>query len=568
VNGAEYIVRFLEKKGVDLVFGYPGGAVLFLYDVLGRSSIKHILTRHEQGAIHGADGYARVTGKTGVCFATSGPGGTNLVTGIANAYLDSVPILAITGQVGVDSIGRDSFQEADIVGITMPIVKHNYLVKKLEDLPSVLEEAWNVAKRGRPGPVLIDVPKNVFAGTADFPEAVFTAPNRKVPLKNGLAKQLERAVAALKEAKRPVILAGGGVVSGGAEEILAEFRAYTQIPLVNTLMGKAAVTEGPGGSLGMVGMHGKPAANLALSGCDVLLALGARFSDRVTGDPQKFLRDTCIIHVDIDPAELSKNVITDIPVVSDVQSFLKLFLQKLKEDQFKPAVEPWLAQVASWEKEYALTYSAGESLKPQAIISEVARQNAANEVVVVTDVGQHQMFTAQYFPVKGKRNFLTSGGLGTMGFGLPAAMGAAFGRPNETVVLFTGDGGFQMTVQELAVMAQYQLPVKTFIINNSCLGMVRQWQELFYKEHYAHSLFTCGPDFVKLAEAYGVKGLQLTKQEDAERVIKEALHHPGPVVVDCHVDPRENVLPIIPPGGQPGEMLGRWRGETHISRIS
>lgn len=567
MNGAEYIIQFLEKKGVDLVFGYPGGAVLALYDALGRSSIKHILTRHEQGAIHGADGYARVTGKTGVCFATSGPGATNLITGIANAYLDSAPILVITGQVGVDSIGRDSFQEADIVGITMPIVKHNYLVKSLYDLPAVLEEAWNVAQRGRPGPVLIDVPKNVFAGVADFPEAVFTPPNRKIPLKNSLEKQIERAVAALREAQKPLILAGGGVVASGAEDLLAEFRKHTKIPVVNTLMGKGAVPEELGGSLGMVGMHGKPAANLALSGCDVLLALGVRFSDRVTGNPQNFLPATCIIHVDIDPAELSKNVHTEIPVVSDVQKFLTLLLSRLKEEGFKPRCGPWLAQVDAWVKQYPLHFETGDLLKPQQIINEVAKQ-VTGAPVVVTDVGQHQMFVAQFFPVQGKRNFITSGGLGTMGFGLPAAMGAAFGRPGEQVVLFTGDGGFQMTVQELAVMAQYQLPVKAFIINNSCLGMVRQWQELFFKEHYAHSLFSCGPDFVKLAEAYGVKGLRLAQPAELAGTIREALQHSGPVVVDCLVDQGENVLPIIPPGGQPNEMLGRWRGEAHVSRIS
>lgn len=567
MNGAEYIVKFLEKKGVDLVFGYPGGVVLFLYDVLGRSSIKHILTRHEQGAIHGADGYARVTGRTGVCLATSGPGATNLVTGIANAHLDSVPILVITGQVGVDSIGRDSFQEADIVGITMPITKHNYLVKELDRLPGVLEEAWNVAREGRPGPVLIDIPKNIFTGTADFPEAVCNLPNRKIPLKNGLTRQLERIAKVLKEAQRPLIFAGGGVISSGAEEALAEFRGYSEIPVVTSLMGKGAIPEEPGGSLGMVGMHGRPAANLALSQCDVLLALGARFSDRVTGNPQNFLPETCIIHVDIDPAELSKNVHADFPVVSDVQTFLKLLLQRLKEENSKPTIQPWLTQINSWEKEFTLSYQQGSLLKPQEIIKEVARQ-AVNEPIVVTDVGQHQMFTAQYYPVKGKRNFVTSGGLGTMGFGLPAAMGAAFGRPGETVVLFTGDGGFQMTVQELAVMAQYQLPVKVFILNNSCLGMVRQWQELFFKGHYAHSLFTSGPNFVKLAEAYGVKGLQIAKSEDLKVVVQEAFSYPGPVVVECIVDQKENVLPIIPPGGKPNEMLGRWHGEAHVSRLS
>lgn len=568
MNGAEYIVNFLGKKGVDLVFGYPGGAVLFLYDVLGRSSIKHILTRHEQGAIHAADGYARVTGKTGVCFATSGPGATNLVTGIANAYLDSVPILAITGQVGVDSIGRDSFQEADIVGITMPVTKHSYLVKKLESLPAILEEAWNVANHDRPGPVLIDIPKNLFMGTADFSEATINVSNRKVPLKNGLTRQLERIIEVLKTAQRPLLFVGGGTVSAGACEELQEFVRYSGIPVVTSLMGKGALPEERGGSLGMVGMHGRPAANLALSQCDVLLALGVRFSDRVTGNPQNFLPDTCIIHVDIDPAELGKNVRTDLPVVSDVQKFLKMILQSLREEQIKINLQPWREQINRWEEEYPLTYLKSSLLKPQEVIEEVARQMGSESSAIVTDVGQHQMFVAQYYPVKGKRNFVTSGGLGTMGFGLPAAIGAALGRPGEKVIVFLGDGGFQMTVQELAVMAQYQLPVKVFIINNSCLGMVRQWQEVFFKGHYAQSLFTGGPDFTKLVEAYGITALQLTKPEDTSAIVNEALTCPGPVVVNCVVDQGENVLPMIPPGGRPHEMLGRWRGETHISRFS
>lgn len=566
MNGAEYIVKFLEKKGVDLVFGYPGGAVLFLYDVLGRSSIQHILTRHEQGAIHAADGYARATGKTGVCLATSGPGATNLVTGIANAYLDSVPIVAITGQVGVESIGRDSFQEADIVGITMPITKHNYLVKELDTLPEVLEEAWKVAQEGRPGPVLIDIPKNVFTGTADFSEVTLSKRKHKIPFKNGLAKQLGRIVEVLKKAQRPLLFVGGGVVSAGAEEELAEFTQYTGIPVVTSLMGKGVIPEEEGGSLGMIGMHGKPVANLALSQCDVLLALGTRFSDRVTGNPHHFLADTCIVHVDIDPAELFKNVRIDLPVVSDAKRFLQMLLQVLREQKIGLGLKPWLEKIKAWAGEYPLTFPQGSLLKPQEVIMEVAQQAVA-QPIVVTDVGQHQMFVAQYYPVQGKRNFITSGGLGTMGFGLPAAMGAALGRPGETVILFTGDGGFQMTVQELAVIAQYQLPVKVFMLNNSCLGMVRQWQELFFNGHYAYSLFTDGPDFVKLAEAYGIKAWRISKPEETKTIVRKALQHPGPVVVECLVDGAENVLPMVPPGGKPSEMLGRWHGEAHISRL-
>jgi acetolactate synthase-1/2/3 large subunit len=566
MNGAECIVKFLEKKGVDLVFGYPGGAVLFLYDVLGHSSIQHILTRHEQGAIHAADGYARVTGKTGVCLATSGPGATNLVTGIANAYLDSIPILAITGQVGVESIGRDSFQEADIVGITMPITKHNYLVKELDTLPEVLEEAWKVAREGRPGPVLIDIPKNVFTGTVDFSEVVSSTRKQKTPFKNGLNKQLGRIVEILKKSQKPLLFAGGGVVSAGAEEELAEFIKYTGIPVVTSLMGKGVIPEGEGSSLGMIGMHGKPVANLALSDCDVLIALGTRFSDRVTGNPQHFLTDTCIVHVDIDPAELFKNVQIDLPVVSDVKKFLQMILQTLREEKISFTFKSWLEQIKVWAKDYPLTFTPGSLLKPQEVIKEVAQQ-VVGQPIVVTDVGQHQMFVAQHYPVQGKRSFVTSGGLGTMGFGLPAAMGAAFGRPGETVILFTGDGGFQMTTQELAVIAQYQLPVKVFIINNSCLGMVRQWQELFFNGHYAQSVFTGGPDYLKLAEAYGVKAWQISKPEETKTIVSQALQHPGPVVVECIVDLEENVLPMVPPGGKPSEMLGRWHGETHISRL-
>lgn len=567
MNGAEYIVKFLEDKGVDLVFGYPGGAVIPFYDVLLKSTkIKHVLTRHEQGAAHAADGYARVTGRPGVCIATSGPGATNLVTGIANAYLDSIPLIAITGQVGLDGIGRDSFQEADISGITMPITKHNYMVKQLEKLPSVMEEAWYVATTGRPGPVLIDVPKDIFNGEADFANIPVSIATRKRPLKNGLQEQLAKVIASLKEAKRPLIFAGGGVISGNATAELEKILDYTAIPLVSSLMGKGAVSETRPDVLGMVGMHGQATANLALSSCDLLIGLGVRFSDRVTGKPENFLTETKIIHVDIDPAELRKNVKTDIPVVCDAKTFLKELLARLQEEKLSFNLKDWQQTIAYWKKEFPLTYQTGSKLKPQQVIEEVVRQ-AGSKVIVTTDVGQHQMFTAQYYPIGGFRNFLTSGGLGTMGYGLPAAMGASFGRPEEDVILFTGDGGFQMNIQELATIAQHNLSLKIFILDNCCLGMVRQWQELFYDRHYASTIFERDPDFVKIAEAYGLKGLKLDSAVNSAEIVREALEFQGPVLIHCLVDQEENVLPMVPPGGKPDEMLGRWRGETHISRI-
>ncbi|MCR4441539.1 MAG: biosynthetic-type acetolactate synthase large subunit [Peptococcaceae bacterium] len=566
MNGAEYLVKFFENKNVDIIFGYPGGKVIFLYDVLARSSIKHILTRHEQGAVHAADGYARVTGRPGVCFATSGPGATNLVTGIANAYLDSVPLIAVTGQVGLSDIGRDSFQEADIIGITMPITKHSYMVKELEKLPAVMEEAWNVATTGRPGPVLVDIPSDIFSGSVDFSTVQKKIATRKVPLKNGLDEQLQKVVDALKNSKRPLLLAGGGIIASQAWDQLKDLKDYLQIPVVTTLMGKGAIPEKEEGVLGMVGMHGKPFANLALSSCDLLLGIGARFSDRITGKPEKFLPDTVIVHVDIDPAELCKNVRTEIPVVCDAGKFLTELLGRLKKEKVRLRLNEWHRQIAEWRQKYPLTYEKNGSLKPQSIIEEVARI-VGDRAIVVTDVGQHQMFVAQYYPIGGIRNFVSSGGLGTMGFGLPAAIGAAFGRPGEIVLLFSGDGSIQMNIQELATLAQHQLPVKIFIMNNSCLGMVRQWQELFFGKRYAHTIFTSNPDFVGLAGAYGIKALRISRPEEIKGAVIQAVRTPGPVLVECAVDQEENVFPIIPPGGSPHEMLGRWQGETHVSRI-
>ncbi len=567
MDGAEFLVKFLENKGVEHIFGYPGGSVIYLYDVMDRSPLKHILTRHEQGAVHAADGYARATGKMGVCIATSGPGATNLVTGLTNAYLDSVPLLAITGQVDCASIGSDSFQEADIIGITMPITKHNYLVKDIEDLPAVMEEAWHVAQTGRPGPVLIDIPKDLFKAEFDFtslPKQIIT---RKTPRKNSLEEQLEKVINLLKEAKEPLILAGGGVISAKASAELKEFVNYTNIPVVTTLMGKGSISEEDAGIIGMVGMHGKPTANLALSSCDLLLAIGTRFSDRITGNPKEFLLGSTKIHVDIDPAELCKNIEADVPVVCDAKKFLRKVIDKLQEKKIKLDLGPWLTTISHWQEKYPLCYEAGPGLKPQQVIQEVSRK-AGEEAIVVTDVGQHQMFTAQYYPIKSARKFLSSGGLGTMGFGLPAALGAALGNPEADVLLFTGDGSFQMNIQELATLALNNLPVKVFILNNECLGMVRQWQELFFEERYAQTLLNGNPDFVRLAEVYGIKGLRIVNPGELQTKVEEALQHRGPVIVECAVDPRENVFPIVPPGGKPNEMLGRWQGETHISRIS
>ncbi len=566
MNGAECLVNFFENKGVEYIFGYPGGKVIFLYDVLGKSKLKHILTRHEQGAIHAADGYARVTGRPGICFATSGPGATNLVTGLANAYQDSVPIIAVTGQVNIADIGRDSFQEADIMGITMPITKHSYMVKDIKTLPAVLEEAWHVAITGRPGPVLIDIPSDIFTAAVDFSIAPQMITTRKGASRNGFEEQIRKVTEAVKGAHSPLLLIGGGIISSQAVDKLRQFIAYTGIPVVNTLMGKGAAPEGSRYTLGMVGMHGLPAANLALNSCDLLLAVGVRFSDRVTGDPQSFLSATKVVHVDIDPAELCKNIDVAIPIVSDAGRFLDRLLAEMKEQKIKLSIKQWYKTIDMYIEKYPLLYIKGETLKPQQIIEDVAYL-AGSSSIVATDVGQHQMFTAQYFPLEGARNFVTSGGLGTMGFGLPAAVGAAIGRRGENVLLFTGDGSIQMNIQELATVAQHDLPIKIFILNNSCLGMVRQWQELFYNEHYSQTIFAYNPDFVKIAEAYGIKSFKITKPEESKKIIKKVLDYKGPVLVDCVVDQSENVLPIIPPGGGPDQMLGRWQGEAHISRI-
>jgi acetolactate synthase-1/2/3 large subunit len=567
MNGAQYLLRFLEQKGVDLIFGYPGGKILFLYDALAGSHLRHILARHEQGAVHAAEGYAQACGRPGVCFATSGPGATNLVTGIADAYQDSVPLLLITGQVGLGDLGRDAFQEADITGIATPITKHSYLIRELRQLPDVLEEAWQVMTTGRPGPVLVDIPSDIFVGQLDFPEPGARILTQKIPMKHRLMKNLPTIVDRINQAERPLILAGGGVIISGVRDELLQLMDRMRIPVVNTLKGKGACPETHPLALGMVGMHGRAAANLAVNHCDLLLAIGARFSDRMTGNPKKFLPETFIVHVDMDIAELGKNIPVDIGVAGDARTFLNTLLNRPELKQ-NARIEPWIEQILQWEERYPNDNGGDyEGLKPQMVVREVVRQ-AGTGAVVVTDVGQHQMYVAQHYPIGGPRNFITSGGLGTMGFGLPAAAGAAFARPGETVLLFVGDGGYQMTVQEMAVLRENDLPVKIFLMNNGVLGMVYQWQSLFYKENFSQTIFKRNPDFVKLAEAYGIPALPLADPGQMAPVIRQALEQEGPVLIDCRIDPREVVLPMVPPGGTIEDMMGRWLGEAHISRIS
>ncbi len=553
MNGAEYIIEFLRSKGVKTSFGYPGGQVLALYDAIYQYDFPHVLTRHEQGAVHAAEGYAGVTGQAGVVIATSGPGATNLVTGIADAYLDSRPLFVITGQVAADSIGKDAFQEADTTGITTPITKNNYLVKEISELPAVLEEAWLLVTDGRPGPVLVDIAKNVFS--AQLPEQFNQKPLvSPVALKPVPDEVPEACIRALRKAKRPLLLAGGG--ANRTEEgvrLLRELAERLQLPAVNTLMGKGAWDAEAPYYLGMVGMHGTAYANVAMQECDLLITLGSRYSDRVVGKPMEIGRNRTVIQVDIDNAELDKTFAADILIQADTDAFLKKLLETLSRKKKMPDYSLWLSECIRRKQQHPLIYRKDGALKPQEVIEAVAAQLSC-EPVVVTDVGQHQMFAAQYFPVSKPQTFITSGGLGTMGFGLPAAIGAAIGT-GKTVCLFAGDGGFQMTMQELAVVANHKLNLKIFVLDNGCLGMVRQWQEIFYEKHYSHSILEQNPDFVTLAKAYGIKGIRLDKREQLSGLSSLLSTH-EPVLVHCVVDGEENVYPMIPPGGRVGEMIG------------
>lgn len=549
-TGAQILVESLLAEGVDIIFGYPGGAVLPIYDALYDADLRHILTRHEQGAAHAADGYARASGKPGVCLATSGPGATNLVTGIANAYMDSVPVVAITGQVATSLLGRDSFQEADITGITLPVTKHNYLVKDVKDLARTVREAFYIATTGRPGPVLIDIPKDVSAGMAAYEDpGPVQLPGYHVKLEPD-PEQVTRAVRAIEESERPVIYAGGGVINGGAHEELLRLAEMMLAPVATTLMGLGGFPGNHPLSVGMLGMHGSKYANYAVCECDLLIGVGVRFDDRVTSKIEDFAPNARVIHIDIDPAEIGKNVGVDIPVVGDVRNSLRKIIEQLQ-----PRLQSrWRDKILSWKAEYPIEYEENGRLKPQEVIQEIYHATRG-EVRVVTDVGQHQMWAAHYFTYSRPRTFITSGGLGTMGFGFPAALGVQVACPGEAVVCISGDGSFQMNSQELATAVQYKLPVKVAIINNGYLGMVRQWQELFYNRRYAYTEIT-GPDFVKLAEAYGATGMRVTKKSEIREAMAEALRVPGPVVIDFPIEREENVLPMVPPGEPINNMLG------------
>jgi acetolactate synthase-1/2/3 large subunit len=555
MKGAEILLDCLEQQGVDVIFGYPGGTVLPIYDALyDRKKIKHVLTRHEQGAAHAADGYARATGKVGVCLATSGPGATNLVTGIATAHMDSVPMVALTGQVALSMLGRDSFQEADILGITLPLTKHSYLVKDLAELPEIIKEAFFIASTGRPGPVVVDLPKDIMMaeGVCKNPGKV-SLPRYKIP-GAGDAKQIREAAKAIARAERPVLYAGGGVVASGASAELLELAERCQIPVTTTLMGMSCFPGTHRLALGMLGMHGTRAANYAVSDCDCLVALGARFDDRVTGKVDTFAPGATVIHIDIDPAEIGKNVLSQIPINGDVKAVLTELLQHL-EPQEHP---DWLARIREWQEKYPLRYGGSGSenrIKPQYVVEQIY-ELTAGKAIIATEVGQNQMWTALYYRFTEPRSFVSSGGLGTMGFGLPAAIGAQIGRPDKIVFDIAGDGSILMNSQELATAVQYRVPVKIAILNNQYLGMVRQWQELFHQRRYSQTDLTSAPDFVKLAEAYGAVGLRVNRPEAVRPALEKALATPGPVVIDFQVEREENVYPMVPPGGSLNAMLG------------
>ncbi|MBA9084987.1 acetolactate synthase-1/2/3 large subunit [Fontibacillus solani] len=553
ISGSEILLRSLLLEGVECVFGYPGGAVLYIYDALyGFTDFKHLLTRHEQGAIHAADGYARSTGKVGVCIATSGPGATNTVTGIATAYMDSVPLVVITGNVVSSLIGTDAFQEADITGITMPVTKHSYLVRNVEELPRVIHEAFHIANTGRKGPVLIDIPKDVSANKTLF------EPSQSINLRgyhptvvpNRL--QLDKLAAAIKEAKQPVIIAGGGVIYSGGHEALLEFVNRTEIPITTTLLGLGAFPSGHELWMGMPGMHGTYTANQSIQNADLLINIGARFDDRVTGRLDGFAPLAKVAHIDIDPAEIGKNVEADIPIVGDVKTVLEM-LNPLVSRTDK--ADEWRAKIIQSGKDKPFKYKDSDVvLKPQWVI-ELLNDTTNGDAIVSTDVGQHQMWAAQYYKFSQPRSWITSGGLGTMGFGFPAAIGAQMAHPDRLVISINGDGGMQMCAQELAICAINNIPVKVVVINNQVLGMVRQWQELIYDNRYSHIDLEGSPDFVKLAEAYGVKGLRATNKEEAKQAWKEALETPGPVLVEFVVDKGENVYPMVTQGSTIDQML-------------
>ncbi|HSE16932.1 MAG TPA: biosynthetic-type acetolactate synthase large subunit [Pyrinomonadaceae bacterium] len=562
-TGAEMLIQALVHEGVDTIFGYPGGAVLHIYDELwrARDRITHYLVRHEQGAVHMAEGYARATGRVGVVLVTSGPGATNAVTGIANAYMDSTPIVVITGQVPKHLIGTDAFQEVDTVGITRPCVKHNYLVREARDLPAIVREAFHLARSGRPGPVVIDIPKDVSAARSDYSRLDHVSfPFSTAPARVN-SHSAHEALQQILRAKRPVLYTGGGIVNAGAVDSLLSFANSLRLPVTPTLMGLGGFPSSHPLCLGMLGMHGTYAANMAVAESDLLVALGVRFDDRVTGKLATFAPHARVIHVDIDPANIGKNVAPSLALTGDVKQVLDQFLSMLEEqseERLNDSIqqrERWWDEIRGWQLSQPLRFSGSQNqIKPQTVIRELHRLTKG-EALIATDVGQHQMWVAQFYPFTRPRQLITSGGLGTMGFGLPAAIGAQLALPDQLVVAVVGDGGFQMTNQELATAVQYDLPVKILVMNNGYLGMVRQWQEMFYDRTYSEVDISVAPDFVKLAEAYGAAGFRAKKPAELREVIEAALRHEGVAVIDVVVAKEENVFPMVPAGASAREMI-------------
>jgi acetolactate synthase-1/2/3 large subunit len=561
MNGARILLECLKREGVDTVFGYPGGTVINLYDELfSFKEIRHILPRHEQAGVHAADGYARATGKVGVAIATSGPGATNTITGIATAYMDSIPMVIITGQVPTALIGNDAFQEADIIGITRPCTKHNFLVRDVKELAGIMKKAFYIARTGRPGPVLVDFPKDIQIAQTEFKYPDTVEIRGYKPTVGGHPKQVEKAVDLLLEAKRPVVYVGGGVILSNAATELTELARKIGAPVTTTLMGLGSFPEDDNLSLGLLGMHGTYYANMAVSHSDLLVAVGARFDDRVTGKISTFAPHAKIIHIDVDPTSIKKNVRVDLPIVGDVKDVLGKMIKEVakhkdKVDAFKKALLPWIQEIDGWKAKHPMTYKQTTStIKPQYVIQKL-RELSDPDAIMATDVGQHQMWTAQFFKFTSPRTLLTSGGLGTMGYGLPAAMGAQAAFPDRQVMVVCGDGGFQMNMQEIATMVQNRLNVKICILNNNFLGMVRQWQELFFDKRYSQTCMELPIDFIKLADAFGAKGFQATKVNEVEDVIRKGFATPGPVIMEFKIAREEKVLPMVPAGASLTEMV-------------
>ena len=560
INGSRILLESLSRVGVDTIFGYPGGSVIPIYDeIYSFDKITHYFARHEQGAVHEADGYARASGKVGVCIATSGPGATNLVTGIMTAHMDSIPLLAITGQVGSNLLGKDAFQETDIVGITLPITKNNYLVQDIRELPRIIKEAYYIASTGRPGPVLVDIPKDVQLGEISFQEfeklfdKEIDLPGYD-PTYKGHPRQIEKAANLINKAKKPLIIAGAGVLKAGAYNELLEFATKTNTPVTHTLLGLGSFPGENELSLGMLGMHGTMYANYATDEADLIIAVGIRFDDRITGNPDTFCKNAQIIHIDIDPAEIEKNKKVDVPIVGDLKNVLVELNRKVEKLNHLS----WIEQINEWKREYPMSYRESKkgNLMPQEVLIELNNILNGNEIIA-TDVGQHQMWVAQFLTFNEPNTIISSGGSGTMGFGLPAAIGAQIGKPERKVIAIVGDGGFQMTFQELMLIKQYKLPLKIIILNNSYLGMVRQWQELFNNRRYSFVDLSVNPEFMKIGEAYGIESVKIKTKKDLKDNFRHLIESDKAVLIECVVEKEANVLPIIPPGAHVKETIGK-----------